>query len=169
TRSFYKRRLVGLQARPEQRGSSNGAPGCLVRGPRGPCAPGRRRFSLERFLDGSQQDATNKSALARARNAGHDSKPIDRKTDIKIPEVVKSCSRDFDTAWSIRQTPPEPTKWMDHGVLQASTGEGIRIGDNLRNRTRDDDLAAAGASMWSEIDDMVGAPHGFFVMLDDDE
>ena len=42
-------------------------------------------------------------------------------------------------------------------------------GDNLRNLTRSDDLAAVGAGLWSEIDDVVGAPHCFFVMLDDDE
>ena len=58
---------------------------------------------------------------------------------------------------------------MDHRVLQASTGQRIWIGDNFRKLTRRDDLAAARPGLRSKVDDVVGAAHCFFVMLDDNE
>ena len=46
-------------------------------------------------------------------------------------------------------------------------GEALLRGDHFRERSGGDDPAAANARPRAEIDDMVGRPHGVFVVLDD--
>ena len=48
-------------------------------------------------------------------------------------------------------------------------GQRVWIGKDFSKQPSCDDFAAARAGARSEVNDVVGAAHGFFVVLDDDE
>ena len=52
---------------------------------------------------------------------------------------------------------------------QATSGLGILVRLDLRERSLHHDFAAVHSRARAEIDDVIGAAHRFFVVLDDDE
>src|SRR5690606_24301185 len=55
------------------------------------------------------------------------------------------------------------------GVSKVQGGEARGVGGDFLWRAGGDDLAAAGAALWTEVDDVVRVQHHVEVVLDDDD
>src|SRR6476660_3728928 len=58
---------------------------------------------------------------------------------------------------------------MAERVLQAAAGLRATVPLNISEGSLDDDFAAVNSRAWPEIDDVIGPPHRFFIVLDDHE
>ena len=63
----------------------------------------------------------------------------------------------------------EPRDGCLIGCFEISAGQRIRIGQDFPKRPGRDDFPAVRAGVRSQVDDVIGAAHGFLVVLDDDE
>jgi len=76
---------------------------------------------------------------------------------------------DLDPALSIVQTSARLAKGVAKRCFQATAGQGIIRPLDLWQRSGGNDFAAVSPGARAEIDDVIGAPHGCFIMLNNDE
>ena len=115
--------------------------------------------------EGAVEDVIHESRFARAGNAGDDGHHAERKHYVEILEVVGARAEDGD-GFSIRAA-----ALGKHGDVLASgdvgSGEGGGRVHDFSRRSARDQLAAMTAGSGAEVDDIVGAADGFFIVLDD--
>ena len=70
---------------------------------------------------------------------------------------------------NVAQTAARFSKRVAERRFQATSGHGIFRALNLRQRSGGNDFAAVNPGARTEIDDVIGAPHGCFIMLNNDE
>ena len=115
------------------------------------------------------QDFVHQCRFPGAGDSGNYRKPVDRKTDIDIFQVVRAGTADFDPAFNIAQTPPRFANGMTKRRLETAPGLGIFRVLDLAQRSGRDHFAAVNSRARAKIDNVIRAPHRFLIVLDDDE
>ena len=122
--------------------------------------------TIELLGERAVQDVIDQSGFAGAGNAGDNRHHAERKDYVEILEVVLARAEDGDR-FAIRAA-----ALGKHGDPLASgdVGAGERGGrvHDFRRRSAGDQLAAMTAGAGAEVDDIVGAADGFFIVLDDE-
>ena len=112
------------------------------------------------------EDVIDERRFAGAGDAGDNRHHAERKHDVEILEIVLARAEDGD-GFAVRAAP-----LGKHGDPLASgdVGAGERGGrvHDLGRRAAGDQLAAVTAGAGAEVDDVVGAANGFFIVLDDE-
>src|ERR1019366_5190616 len=110
------------------------------------------------------EDVVHESRFAGAGNTGDDGHHAERKNYVEILEIVGARAEDGDR-FSIRAA-----ALGKHGDLLASgdvgSGERSRRVHNFSRRSARDQLAAMTAGSGAQVDHIVGAADGFFIVLD---
>ena len=102
-------------------------------------------------------------------NAGDDRKPPDREANIDILQIVHPRAMDLDPVLNRSQRSARFAGRMTKRILQTTTGLGIFRTFDVAQRSSGDDFAAMNSGAWAKIDNVIGAPHRFLIVLDDHE
>src|SRR5262249_38174573 len=112
-----------------------------------------------------QEDVVYQGALAGPADAGDDDKQAQRYLDVDVLQVVVPRSHHLQPFAA--RCPPLRGNGDLRPAAEVLPCETVRVGEDVLIRTSRDHLAAAHAGTGAEIHDVIGGPHGFFVMLDD--
>src|SRR5205085_3835805 len=102
-------------------------------------------------------------------NAGDDRKPPDREANIDILQIVRARAMDLDPALNSAQRSPRFPGRMTKRIFQTTTSLGNLRTFDVAQRSSGDDFAAMNSGARSKINNVISAPHRFFVVLDDHE
>ena len=104
--------------------------------------------------------------FAASGNSGDHRKPSDGEPDVDVLQIVGTGASDFDPVFDIAQWPARSTDGMAQRRLQAAGGLGIWILLDVAQRSRGHHLTTMNSRARPKINDMIGSPHCFFVVLD---
>ena len=94
---------------------------------------------------------------------------------LQLPEIPKTLivvgagAVDLNPVLDCLQRPPRFAVRVTKRILQTTTGLGIFRTFDVAQRSSGDDFAAMNSGAWAKIDNVIGAPHCFLIVLDDHE
>ena len=107
--------------------------------------------------------------FAAARNSRYHRKSADWKTNIDIFQIVRTRTVHFDPAFDITQRPARSADRMAKWRVEATSGLGVWIPLDVAQRASRHHFAAVDSRARPKIDNVIGVPHCFFVVLDHDQ
>src|SRR5262249_11627082 len=114
-----------------------------------------------------EQNVVDQRAFPGTADAGHAHEHPEGNVYVDVFQVVVACSPDADDHAVARAAPLRDSDLLFAGKVLP--GEAAGVAQDFRQRPGRHDFAAAHARSRPEIDEVIGGPHGVFVMLDDDD
>src|SRR5690606_12551815 len=117
------------------------------------------------------EHVANQRALAAAADARHADEPRERQRNFEAAQVVAHDTRELEP----REIEPvlaslaPLAERMLRRRREDAAGNRALLGHEIRQRARDDDLAAVAAGTGAEIHDVLRTPDRLLVVLDDDD
>ena len=129
--------------------------------------PGHLTRTVELVGENHIEDVVDQRRLARSRNPGDRNEIAQREADVDVMQVVLTCPNHGDLAPVLRASTGGDGNLAATGEIGA--GDGLSVGQQVRDRAGVDDIAAVLPRTRTDVDDPVGGRNGVLVVLDDDD
>ena len=111
------------------------------------------------------EDAAHQRTLAGAGDTGHAHQPLQRHAHVDPPQVVQAGLGDIEPVVRLGRAAILSDQRMPDGIRQAAASGGVRVGLQLRHRALGHHAPAVDAGARPQVDDVLGAADGVFVVL----
>ena len=124
------------------------------------------------LLHCGEDGRAHERAFAAAADSGEEGEASERDADVDVLQVVGARTVEPQPAVFralLRQGTALAPQRMLHDFAQGFAGDAGSVLLDFRDRAHGRDFAAEAACAGAEVDDGIRAPHGFFIVLDDEE